>query len=987
MMQRVNLLALWLLASPCVGINITPSNDANVLANAVFSGTGVVITSASYQGATDASGTFTNGPFGIGSGGIFTSGSASGAAPGGNTQVANGAAGSATYCGSNTFDGSLLTVDLVISPGYNGLLIQLILASSEDFENPDPIGVYLDGTQYANDPNGDRLTATSSYLNAIQPPNSDTSYDDSSPPLLFGIQTTAGAHQVVIAICDDGDRSFDSGLMINAQACTDCNQPIIVNYVTTTTTVAANVATSTTSTIPASGTVSGTFIVTVQEAETTTTTAEPTTTTTEADTTTTTEADTTTTTEADTTTTTEADTTTTEADTTTTTEADTTTTTEAGTTTTTEVDTTTTTEAGTTTTTEVDTTTTTEADTTTTTEAMTTTTTETRLTTTETTETTETDSKTDAALTTTTTEAASTTTATETESTTSAKVSEPATTITGTSSETENVTSTTLAASDTATATDETSTSEIVSTSSATASNNETPTESATSGAPASTVGSTVSEDVSETATSSTVGGQPTAQQTTTEMETSVEQPGLSSSAETTVTISTQTQDTTSTRSPDITSSSPITSSQEVAPASTASSTPKNLETIGAYSFVGCLGSLEDYPTFTEVLTDPLMTTRQCIALAAGRKYIGIYQRSCYAADSLTGAGLVVSDSCDLLCPGDPSLFCGGNVRRNVLRRSIPSDRLLTLYAAEDLISISSDLPISTTKVASLSGTTIQEASSSVDEINSSQALTSIPLESSLVAPGIETTVPYRPSESTEGIPETTQDRLPIPFPTAGSIRTMRYSQGFNYTRTATANTVTTMVYTTVHPNNPTLLITTQVAVTLGYEPCNCDHQVYPTVDMTTIIAPCSACGPNNEDSVTLAVPTAACKSAQLHEQPDSSDEIQEHYVSLGVEVYTYSNSKPQPTQEEPASPSPLNNQGAVEPTKAYSYQPGSTKTWTSEALPTGHTTYPTISKTPNPASAQYGTNTPMVVAEAVNIYRASWNVVAIVCIVAVLLF
>ncbi|RSL96179.1 hypothetical protein CEP52_011615 [Fusarium oligoseptatum] len=417
-MQRVNLLALWtLLASSCVGINITPSNDANALANAVFIGPGVVITSASYQGATDASGTFTNGPFGIGGGGIFTSGLAASASPGGNARIGNGAAGSNTYCGSNTFDGSLLTVDLVISPGYNGLLIQLILVSSEHFENPDPIGVYLDGVQYANDPNGNRLVATSDYLNAIQPPNSDTSYDDSSPPLLFGIQSTAGTHQVVIAICNYGDRSFNSGLMINAQACMDCNQPIIVNYVTSTTTVVFNQATSTTSTIPASGTVSGTFIVTVQEEpptttaeldtttttepDTTTTTAEPTTTTTEADTTTTTKPDTTittTTTEADTTTTTEPDTTmTTEPDTTITTEPDITTTigepititTEADTTTTTEPDTTITTittepdttittittEANTTTTTEPDTTTTTEADTTiTSTEAQSTTT-------------------------------------------------------------------------------------------------------------------------------------------------------------------------------------------------------------------------------------------------------------------------------------------------------------------------------------------------------------------------------------------------------------------------------------------------------------------------------------------------------------------------------------------------------------------------------------------------------------------------------------
>ncbi|RSL96180.1 hypothetical protein CEP52_011614 [Fusarium oligoseptatum] len=590
--------------------------------------------------------------------------------------------------------------------------------------------------------------------------------------------------------------------------------------------------------------------------------------------------------------------------------------------------------------------------------------------------------------------------------------------MTGTASETEEMTSTTLAVSDTTTATDEMSPSEGVTTSSTAPSDIETLTESVASTGPESTIGFTSNEAVSETVTSSSVDEQPTTQQITTEIETSVEQPSLSSSTEITVTISTQAQDTTSTKSPDITfSMSQTTSSQEVAAASTTSPPPRNLKGIAAYSFVGCLGSLDGYPTFAEVATDRLMTTTKCVALAAGRRYIGVYQRSCYAADSLTGAGLIATDSCNLPCPGDAELICGGDGRRNLLRRSLPSDRLLTLYAAEDDVSISSNLPTSLSEVASgsastlepsLSDTSIQEASSSVDKILSSQALTSLPLKSSLVAPEAETAVPYPPSESTESIPETTEDRFPIPFPTAGPIRTMGYTQGFNYTRTAMANTVTTVVYTTVHPNNPTLLITTQIAVTLGYEPCNCDHQTYPTVEMTTIVAPCRACGPNYEHSITLAVPTAACKSVQLHEQPDSPHRIQEHHVYSEAETYTYP--KPRPTQAKPANPLPFKGQGnggdkedssyqdthrkqspafkssAVEPTKVYSHQPGSSKTWTNDVFPTSHTTYPEISETTHPAGFWDGPNAPVVVAEAVNLYLRSWNVVAVICILVVLL-
>ncbi|KAH8901961.1 hypothetical protein BR93DRAFT_867808, partial [Coniochaeta sp. PMI_546] len=204
---------------------------------------------------------FTDGPFGIGSGAILTSGTAVGALPGGNNHVANGAAGS-SYCGPNTNDGSVLTVGITILPGYEGLLVNLILASEESAPGgvADPVGVYLDGTQYATDSNGNRITAQSSYLKDpiyILAPNSDTSYYSSSPPLAFSMPAAPGAHTVIFAVCDQNDRDYDSGLLLNAGGCLDCPESIYINYVTTTTTLDPGVAPFT-QTIKALHTTSGT---------------------------------------------------------------------------------------------------------------------------------------------------------------------------------------------------------------------------------------------------------------------------------------------------------------------------------------------------------------------------------------------------------------------------------------------------------------------------------------------------------------------------------------------------------------------------------------------------------------------------------------------------------------------------------------------------------------------------------------------------------
>ncbi|KAJ0277812.1 hypothetical protein COL940_007590 [Colletotrichum noveboracense] len=70
------------------------------------------------------------------------------------------------------------------------------MASEEQGGSPDPIGIFLDGQQYAIGYDGARITATSPYFVqpiVITPPDSVSSYPGSTPPLLVGIPAT-GVH-------------------------------------------------------------------------------------------------------------------------------------------------------------------------------------------------------------------------------------------------------------------------------------------------------------------------------------------------------------------------------------------------------------------------------------------------------------------------------------------------------------------------------------------------------------------------------------------------------------------------------------------------------------------------------------------------------------------------------------------------------------------------------------------------------------------------
>ncbi|KAL2678468.1 hypothetical protein Neosp_009214 [[Neocosmospora] mangrovei] len=271
-----------------MGASISVVSNPETVANAIFT-SGVSVTSASWNTgfSENAVGTFTNGPLGVASGGILTTGGSKDAAAyqAYSVNIENGAGASQTYCGGDSLDAAVLSVDIEVEQGFNGVEVEFVFASEEySYQHADPIGIYLDGEQFALNPDGSRITAKSYYLSperAIANPYqflnypSWSTYAATSKPLIMGIAAAPGAHTMVFAICDAVDGQHDSALFVRVKGCKDCVADVKIHYLTQTTTAASTF----TSTIEPVSSAAGTVLIGVTADPTTTaTSSEPATT-------------------------------------------------------------------------------------------------------------------------------------------------------------------------------------------------------------------------------------------------------------------------------------------------------------------------------------------------------------------------------------------------------------------------------------------------------------------------------------------------------------------------------------------------------------------------------------------------------------------------------------------------------------------------------------------------------------------------------------
>ena len=240
------LLGLGLVTAPAHAVNITTTNDANVLVNSIL-GSGITVSNVTYNGASVASGTFTDGlssGIGINTGIILTSGDAS-LAPGPNTNDSatqnNSLPGdtdlNSLIPGFNTFDASTLQFDFTSATG--DLFFNYVFASEEynEYANSsfnDVFGFFLDGVNIAllpgtttpvsiNNVNGGNPLGTnaqnSQFFNNNDPsdgtPSFNLQYDGFTKVFTASAKgLSSGKHTLKLAIADGGDSTLDSAVFI-----------------------------------------------------------------------------------------------------------------------------------------------------------------------------------------------------------------------------------------------------------------------------------------------------------------------------------------------------------------------------------------------------------------------------------------------------------------------------------------------------------------------------------------------------------------------------------------------------------------------------------------------------------------------------------------------------------------------------------------------------------------------------------------------------
>ena len=113
-------LASWVLLFPtCLAIVVqqgTPADD-------VVAGPGVTVADSDFAGSPNSIRSFTEGPFGIGSGVLISSGASQDAAPGGFANSDQGAPGNGLCNSPSSFDAAVFTLDLFVDSGFNGILV------------------------------------------------------------------------------------------------------------------------------------------------------------------------------------------------------------------------------------------------------------------------------------------------------------------------------------------------------------------------------------------------------------------------------------------------------------------------------------------------------------------------------------------------------------------------------------------------------------------------------------------------------------------------------------------------------------------------------------------------------------------------------------------------------------------------------------------------------------------------------------------------
>lgn len=308
------------------------------------------------------------------------------------------------------------------------------------------------------------------------------------------------------------------------------------------------------------------------------------------------------------------------------------------------------------------------------------------------------------------------------------------------------------------------------------------------------------------------------------------------------------------------------------------SNLPMNPEKVNDYAYLGCFGSSNGFISFDKKGDNEMMTLKMCTKMCKGIKYAGIFDNTCYCADSLdanTRASGSQTD-CNVQCPGNKIEYCGGRVNgqlpdglraaANITKSmnkpavnmtNISADQ--TMAAGPASTATSGDSPLRGLNSTALRGknATIFDARRAIPwrgmRKHSIRAAASPNAGKKFlltVYAAVANEKPPRPAPAMARPPKH-KNKLVGP----GVV-----SDVYLATPTSGTAVVTTIAYKTVHPNMPSKVVDASLTttITVPASDCGCDETKVP---MTTTVVECSSCGDQGENSVTLIVPSTSSEA------------------------------------------------------------------------------------------------------------------------------
>lgn len=202
----------------------------------------------------------------------------------------------------------------------------------------------------------------------------------------------------------------------------------------------------------------------------------------------------------------------------------------------------------------------------------------------------------------------------------------------------------------------------------------------------------------------------------------------------------------------------------------TASPTPTGpavVQSVGAFSHIGCYNEIGGRALTAKSFATDLMTVESCATFCETYTFFGVeYGRECYCGNTIPATSTAQDPTtCKMLCKGNSLQYCGGGSRLNMYEKKAVVSSSSVVASSSTVVEPSSSAVVvpSSSAVEVPSSSAVVASSSSAAEVPSSSAVV-VPSSSAVVEPSSSAVV--APSSSAVEVPSSS----PVVVPSSSAV-------------------------------------------------------------------------------------------------------------------------------------------------------------------------------------------------------------------------